>query len=171
MEMASQDFYSKFNAHKALLAISLFDIWLGNEDRFAQNHNLLLELNTTEYRVLPIDHETVLNATDSNNNRIFFDSEMMISDTGYNLLESKSVINVLKKCRAIREMKIEVLGDFPKFVKACNIRLPEIIKELPDEWEVNKEALNTFLNEQLFRESWLELVSEQFTTLLARARI
>ena len=171
MEMASPAFNRKFNAQRELLTISLFDIWLGNEDRFAQNHNLLLELNAEEYKLLPIDHETVLNATDSNNNRIFFDSEMMISDQGHNLLESASVINVLKKCKTIQEMKSEVVKDFSKFVEACKVRLPEVIHEIPDEWSIDKDALNTYLSEQLFKESWLELVLEQFNKLLAQAKI
>ena len=171
MEMASAAFYRKFNAHKELLTISLFDIWLGNEDRFAQNHNLLLELNTAEYSLLPIDHETILNAIDSNNNRIFFDSEMMIPDQGHNLLESLSVINALKKCKGIEEMKSDVTANFPNFVQACKFRLPEVISELPDEWNIEKDELKAYLNEQLFKDSWLELVLEQFKKLLAQAKI
>lgn len=169
MVRASKAFHRKFFAHKMLLTISIFDIWLGNEDRFAQNHNLLLELNEDQYRVLPIDHETILNATDSNNNRIFYDSEMMIPDPGYNLLESLSVIAVLRRCRNIDEMKREVLSEFPNFVKACKVRVPEILSELPEGWEIEKESLNVYLNEQLFRKGWLELVKEHFSKLLAQA--
>lgn len=171
MERASKGFYQKFKDEKDLLKISLFDLWLGNEDRFAQNHNLLLELTDTKYQVLPIDHETILNATDSNNNKVFYDSEMMLPDDGHNLLESLSVMLVLRKCKSINELKAEVVGEFSNFVEDCKVQLTEIINEIPDEWELEKKLLTNYLMNELFKNSWTEVVKERFIYLLAKAKL
>mgnify|MGYP006282728339 CR=1 FL=1 len=171
MELAPKSFHQKFHNHLNLLKAALFDIWLGNEDRFARNHNLLIELRENDHDILPIDHESILNATDSNNNQIYYDSEMMLTDPGQNLLESLSVIHVLKKCKNLDQIEKELMHDFFNFVNASQDQLTTIIEEIPEGWKIDRDGLYNFLSRELFKEGWLETVSEHFSYLLAQSGI
>lgn len=163
-------FIRDFTGFEDLLRIALFDLWIGNEDRFHQNHNLLLESDEKKTNVLAIDHEAILNATDSNHNVIFTDSEMMLPDEYYNLLSSPSVQHVLQGFAEKQEYCSQLTREFPRWIELCKSRMSNIFAEMPLEWEMPKVEIIEYLQRELFKPSWIEMVSEQFTILARRLK-
>jgi len=48
--------YKKFHYPEVLFKIGLFDLWVENEDRRPNNHNLILQNIEGKFHILPIDH-------------------------------------------------------------------------------------------------------------------
>ncbi len=170
MELATPAFIKKFSGFRDILKIALFDLWLGNEDRFAGNHNMLIESRSDEFHVMPIDHEAVLNATDSNHNVIYPDSEMMLPHEDYSLLTSSSIEHVLKSFKEKEAYCNLLIDEFPALVEACKTTLKLVFDEIPEEWGIDKKEIYEYLFRELFNKVWIERVSEQFTILASRLK-
>lgn len=170
MGRSDRHFIRNFTGFEDLLRIALFDLWTGNEDRFSGNHNLLLESNEQYTCILAIDHEAILNATDSNHNVIFTDSEMMLPDEDYNLLSSPSVRHVLQGFTGKRQYCTQLLQEFPGWIEQCELDLSNIFAEIPSNWKIPKAEILEYLQRELFKPSWIEMVSEQFTILATRLK-
>lgn len=168
--LSDKTFLRNFDGFKDLLKIALFDLWTGNEDRFAANHNLLLESSNRRTTVLAIDHEAILNSSDSNHNVIYTDSEMMLPDTYYNLLSSNSIEHVLIQFKEKRQYCELLIQEFPNYLEKCSTNLKSIFEEIPDAWGINSDEIYEYVQRELFKESWIETVSEQFTNLASRLK-
>lgn len=170
MGISDKPFLKNFDGFTDLMKIALFDLWTGNEDRFAGNHNLLIESSKRQTSVLAIDHEAILNSSDSNHNVIYTDSEMMLPETYYNLLSSNSIEHVLVQFKGKREYCKLLIQEFPFLVEKCNANLKSIFEEIPTEWGINTDEIFEYVQRELFKDSWIEIVSEQFNTLASRLK-
>lgn len=147
-----------------LLKIVLFDIWTANEDRRGDNHNLLLRAVEKSLLVEVIDHESIFNARDFNNNRIYFDSDLEVPEgTLFNSASYTSIVRRIDQAGAKGEHLVQNL---PNFAEASLMDIGPIIESFPEQWQVEKEQLNSYLNSKLLDEVWIEKVSDHFLSEL-----
>ncbi len=158
---------SKVANRADLLKIVLFDFWLANEDRFHENHNLLILNKNGAYTAQVIDHESIFNALDSNNNVIYFDSELMLPEM--HLLQSRSFLRVIGNPKNLKA-QLDSLGEkFNTFTDLCKQKTPEIIAEMPKAWEADQKILERYINEVVTDNIWLEKVYEYFRREVKKA--
>ncbi|NEN25373.1 hypothetical protein G3O08_17900 [Cryomorpha ignava] len=170
MAFSDKPFIKNFDGFEDLLKIALFDLWTGNEDRFAENHNLLIESSNRRTAILAIDHEAILNSSNSNHNVIYTDSKMMLPETYFNLLSSNSIEHVLSQFKEKRQYCKFLVQEFPNLIEKCSANLKSIFEEIPTEWGINSDEIFEYVQRELFKDSWIETVSEQFTTLASRLK-
>jgi hypothetical protein len=146
-------FYSK---REDLYYISLFDIWLANEDRNYNNYNLLIDIKS-ERNFIPIDHEGILNT------RII---SMPIYDISYeeSLISTPLMQSIFSMADFTNAFREELCDNFHTSVKLCEDSLSTILNQLPDDWNINKKQLETKLLSEIFVDSWL---SNSFKLLLS----
>lgn len=129
-----------------LAHIALFDFWLANEDRNANNANLMYDIK--QHLFIPIDYGCVFNTatydyplsqltmTDSIVSSVIF--ERMIPQQKGNL---RSLLETLVK-------------DYWINVGICKENVESIIEQIPLEWNLPKNIITNKVN-QLFDTKWL----------------
>lgn len=143
---------------KELLSIALFDFWVANEDRNANNANLMYDLEKGD--IIPIDYGCIFNTA-------MYDSplsQLTITDT---ILDS-GLFHHLKK--AFSKPQIE---DLAQSVKPCFRQIIDNKKQitdtltevLPVQWRVPGEVVESKL-QQLFSPKWYSDVWENFMECL-----
>ena len=142
------------NMFNQLLKIALYDFWVANEDRNANNSNLLYDIANT--RLVPIDFGCIFNSAD-------FDFSMMQLTSTDSILSSPLfrylVQNVSKK-----RMQ-ELHGDFDVSLSRCRLQVNSIIEDLPSDWGITAETVSHKLK-QLFELDWVEAVWNNFEECL-----
>lgn len=144
------------------LKISLFDIWLSNEDRNCGNYNLLLK--TIEggggYTLLYI----IDNADIFNSSMAYTQGLMDITEED-TLLNSELAVLLFKKDTQIVKKVDSLLSLFPSFVESCKKELSNIYQQIPQKWNINISQYETKINE-LFSENWLNICDKNFRTYI-----
>lgn len=130
-----------------LYYISLFDIWLANEDRNNNNYNLLIDINN-QRNFIPIDHESIFNSRVMYNPicELTYDDSLISSQ----LMQKMFGLKDLKKLD-----KEEIKSNFYSFVNQCQGNLVSIVSQLPNDWKINKKELETKMINEIFNETWL----------------
>lgn len=153
-------FRRKVKNKKDFLMIALFDIWLSNEDRNHNNSNLLLDFtNNEKYYFYVFDHNSIFNSNS-------------LEHGLYQISENKSIINtdlakiLFKPGRNLTETVDRLIEKFYLCVKECEKNLKAILIEVPNEWNLNINQLELFLQQNLFTESWIEACENNFRTLI-----
>lgn len=131
-----------------LFYISLFDIWLANEDRTHNNYNLLVDINN-QRNFIPIDHDNIFNSRSAGN---------MIYELTYedSLVYTPLFRKMFSKKEIIQSDKEEIETYFYTFVNHCLENLVYVISQLPDDWKINKKELETKMIDEIFNEAWLK---------------
>lgn len=132
---------------KDLYYIALFDIWLANEDRNHNNYNLLIDINN-QLNFIPIDHETIFNSRVMNNPiyALTYDESLVSTP----LMQKMFGLNDVKKLDIE-----EIQSNFYSFVNQCQGNLVNILSQLPADWKINKNELQTKMINEIFNETWL----------------
>lgn len=156
-----------------LIQIALFDLWLSNEDRNANNANLMYDM--VKDNIIAIDYGCCFNTAT-------FDYPLSL------LTESESILcsdlfrhligNTSNKC--IRQMADVLLNvDFPSYIDECKKGLgvaqrdEKANKELccdfiPSAWNIDRNRLSNKI-EELLGEEWIARVKNGFTEILNTA--
>ncbi len=142
--------YLEIEPTKALLEqivkIALFDFWIANEDRNANNANLLYDINRK--RLVSIDYGCILNTAT-------FDYPMSQLTSTDTILWSDLFQHLIN---GIADMPMEkIMTDIKEYYEfaliRCKNRKDELLRVLPQEWNVSADIVSNKLD-QLFDENW-----------------
>ena len=160
--LGNKEVVRKIENKDDLLKISLFDIWLSNEDRNCGNYNLLLKTIEGErgYTLFYIIDNTEI-----------FNSSMAYSQGLTNITEEDTVLNselavlLFKKDTQIVKKVDTLLSLFPYFVGSCKKELSNIYQQIPPKWNINISQYEPKIN-KLFSEKWLDICNKTFRTYI-----
>lgn len=158
---------------RQLMQIALFDLWLSNEDRNANNANLMYDM--VNDNIIAIDFGCCFNTAT-------FDYSLSLLTESESIICSDLFLRVAGNTshERIRQMADELLNiDFPSFLHDCNIasvvvqRDDDANKELdcdfiPSAWDINRTRLANKVDE-LFSKSWVNRVKNGFIETLNTA--
>lgn len=144
------------------LKISLFDIWLSNEDRNCGNYNLLLKTieggrGYTLFYI--IDNTEIFNSSMAYTQGL---ADITEEDT---VLNSELAVLLFKKDSQIVSKVKDLLESFPSFVECCKKELSNIYQQIPQSWNINISQYEPNINE-LFSENWLNICNKNFRTYI-----
>ena len=143
---------------KDLLKIALFDFWTANEDRNANNANLMYDV--AHDRLVSIDYGCILNTAtfDYPLSQLTSTDTILCSDLFLHLAncQDKTVIFTLAEL-----LKAEYENSLQK---SCE-QIGSILEEMPQEWKVPMEAVQEKLS-QLHDKQWMADVWENFMECL-----
>ena len=136
-----------------LLDIALFDFWIANEDRNANNMNLMYKPESSQ--IISIDYGCIFNTSmyDYPLSQLTFTDSILTSDLFDNLIGEKKGLNIITK------------QDFLNRVSKCHKEMDSIIDHTPLEWKIPYDVGRNKLS-QLFESKWLNEVWENFLDCL-----
>lgn len=143
---------------RQLMKIALFDFWIANEDRNANNANLLYDL--ARGRLISIDYGCILNTAtfDYAMSQLTTTDTILWSDLFRHLVKDKNTVTI-----------DAIVGELEMAYAACLKRserqLKQIVDELPKEWNVPSKVIEEKLL-QLFDEQWTAGVWDNFVECL-----
>lgn len=145
---------------KELIYIALFDIWLANEDRNHNNYNLLVDTEN-QRNFIPIDHETIFNTCNLN---------IPICELTYedSIISSPLFKKLFTDNELGKNSLEEVKENFFIKVQRCKLRVNEIIDQLPSDWNININVLETKLINEILDNNWIEGSFKLFLEFLQR---
>ena len=143
---------------RQLMKIALFDFWTANEDRNANNANLLYDVGNE--RLVAIDYGCILNTATFD----FTISQLTTTDT---ILWSDLFKHLVqgKKKADIHKIAAELKSDYADCLKRSSKQTRPILDELPKEWNISIDLVEKKLQE-LFCEEWTKAVWDNFTECL-----
>jgi len=131
-----------------LLRIALFDFWMANEDRNANNANLLYDIENDN--LVSIDYGCVLNTAS-------FDWHLTQLTSTETILNTDLFRHISSKLnRSSIDTIIESLQEYYSISTTRSVQLvATILETLPQEWGVARELVSEKLG-QLFENAWLQ---------------
>ena len=139
---------------RQLMKIALFDFWIANEDRNANNANLLYDVARS--RLVSIDYGCILNTAtfDYAMSQLTTTDTILWSDLFQHLVKSKDRTTIDAIVSELKTM-------YATCLKRSKGQVKQIIEELPKEWNVSGKVLEEKL-QQLFDEQWTAGVWDNF---------
>lgn len=132
------------------LKIAIFDILLANEDRNANNYNLLLAPTDKGFTLLyVIDHANIFNTSAAYRYQI---CELTEEDT---VLNSNLATILFKKNSSFREKVDNLITEFRNSAKLCEGQLPTILAKVPESWKIDISAYKKTI-QGIFETKWLD---------------
>lgn len=144
-----------------LTYIALFDFWMANEDRNANNANLMYDISHQMF--IPIDYGCVFNTAtyDYQLSQLTLTDSILSSDL-YDMLFSRHRNTML---RLIADLD----RDYWLNVGRCQEKAKLIVEQIPQEWNLPKEVIIDKVN-ALFNPEWLDNVWQNFMECLISKR-
>jgi hypothetical protein len=141
-----------------LMKIALFDFWIANEDRNANNANLLY--NVIQEKIVSIDYGCILNTAtyDFPLSQLTTTDTILCSDLFHHLSKEKGQTT-------IDPITTELKTDYCTCLKRSLLQVDEILTALPKEWNVSIEIVREKLK-QLFEEQWISETWNNFMDCL-----
>ncbi len=152
---------SKYQSRGTLLKIALFDLWLANTDRSANNYNLLVQSMGDRFQIIPIDHSDVFDGCRLGQElaQLTAEDSILYADLAHVLLYNS---------KKIAEEANAILDNFPTFVLNCHDVLSDIVAGIPNEWCLNKQQLEQQIREAVIEnDTWLNDTKANFRELVA----
>ena len=141
-----------------LMKIALFDFWIANEDRNANNANLMYDVVSS--KLVSIDYGCILNTATFEYplSQLTTTDTILWSDLFRHLVhcQEKADIQAIADC-----LKVE----FHKSLQRASVQVNQIVEEMPKEWNVPKSLVKEKLL-QLFDERWTAEVWDNFMECL-----
>ena len=149
---------SNRNVLRQLLHIALFDLWIANEDRNANNANLLYDIGKPG--LISIDYGCILNTATY---------EYPLSPlTGTDSILSSELFCHLRSCATdtdIRTIVSEMKRTYADRLTECQARVPVILDAIPKSWNIPASLIQAKLSE-LFDLRWTQSVWNCFVEYL-----
>ena len=140
-----------------LLRIALYDLWLANEDRTCNNYNLLYDLKAGN--LVSIDYGGIFNSGILNNPVYQLNAaDSIISSDLFSRLKEAGLT------KALSGLHLTYL----RLVAKCRKAVPMLLESVPNEWKVDKPALQNKL-EELFEILWVNDTWFNFKELVEKA--
>jgi len=142
------------NVLMQLLHIALFDFWIANEDRNANNANLLYDMEND--RLVSIDYGCILNTAT-------FDYPMSQLTSTDTILWSDLFQHISAKTshKELTEMTKILRRTYDEHLQQAMLAMQSVVDNLPKEWHVGEESVSEKLS-QLSDKSWTQAVWENF---------
>lgn len=142
-----------------LIDIALFDFWVANEDRNANNANLMYDVERDS--LISIDYGCIFNTATYNYqlSQLTTTDTILASDLFYHLQKGTSGQQQIEKITK------NSIARFYKRVANCERRVGLILKELPEQWRVPFNVVENKMN-QLFDGVWLRDALSNFKECL-----
>lgn len=158
---------------RQLMQIALFDLWLSNEDRNANNANLMYDI--TNDNIIAIDFGCCFNTAT-------FDYPLSLLTESESILCSDLFLHLSKSIshERIAQMKEVLLNiDFPSYIHDCETgkcvaQWDDAANEelgcdfVPDDWNINRNRLTDKI-EELLSSEWVARVRDAFEETLNTA--
>ncbi|MCH5233466.1 MAG: hypothetical protein J1E78_07480 [Muribaculaceae bacterium] len=130
-----------------LVTIALFDFWIANEDRNANNSNLLFDILNN--RLVPIDSGCIFNTSsyDVNLSQLT-ENDSIIHSYIFNHLGKNRMKEILDFLPTLKNI-------FQKNIEECNKSTQLLVNTLPEDWLVPEKIVKEKLK-QLFSSNWIE---------------
>ena len=143
---------------RQLMKIALFDFWIANEDRNANNANLLYDVSRG--RLISIDYGCILNTAtfDYAMSQLTTTDTILWSDLFQHLAKSKDRTT-------IDAIVFELKTAYTAYLKRSKRQVKQIVEGLPKEWGVPGKVVEEKL-QQLFDEQWTTGVWDNFVECL-----
>ncbi len=138
-----------------LLSIALFDFWIANEDRNANNANLMFNVETNS--LVSIDYGCILNTAtfDFPLSQLTSTDTILWSDLFKHLSYGRDITYFEKILKGMKDY-------YRACIEASNNTTSLIIDLFPKEWHLPKEIISSKF-EQLNNDDWIKSVWEDFT--------
>ncbi len=138
----SKTILTKFSNHNDLLWISLFDLWVENEDRKDTNHNLIMDVSEDKYKFMAIDHAYILlsGAYDS------LDPITYLPPGNDTLIVSNLVRSYVKCFKKSKNTFPDFEERFYICIENCRKNFNDIVKQIPKEWNFAEDSQNKIYN-------------------------
>lgn len=149
---------SKFLHKFDLLFIALFDLWLSNEDRNFNNHNLLFDLDNGN-KFIPIDHQNIFNYDNLPDLTILTENESLLYSPITKGLFNK---NIFKNGTYLNELNVNFISS----VNTCKKELNTILSNTPDSWNIDRADWEAMLDKTIFSEAWIAQTWKSFCSYL-----
>jgi hypothetical protein len=139
---------------RSYLQISLFDLWVSNDDRNENNFNLLYDIIEPDF--VPIDHVQIFNGNnlDKGLYQIGY-NESILSST----LQKRLFSRTLQPER--NNIRLNIIESFKHDINDCHRLLPTFLSSVPEDWELSLTNLHDQL-ENLFSEIWISNCIDSF---------
>ena len=146
------------DALRQLIKIALFDFWIANEDRNANNANLMYDVFNGN--IISIDYGCVLNTAtfDYPMSQLTSTDTILWSDLFSHLTSETS-----QTC--IENIVYDLKKEYSLLIYCSSCQTKQIIEEIPKEWNVPVFLVKDKL-QQLFDEKWIAGVWDNFTECL-----
>ena len=140
------------------MQIALFDFWIANEDRNANNANLMYDV--VRDQLVSIDYGCIFNTAtfDYPLSQLTSTDTILWSDL-FHRLTAQIDINV------ICTLKEQLKKTYEENLQSASLLQDQIIEELPQEWNIPKETVKEKL-QQLFDKNWTANVWNNFIECL-----
>ena len=141
-----------------LMKIALFDFWVANEDRNANNANLMYDV--AREQLVSIDYGCIFNTAtfDYPLSQLTSTDTILWSDLFHHLAQAADRQTVLAMADRLK-------ADYDECLSQISIIATEIMDEMPKEWKVPAETLKEKLD-QLSDEHWTVAVWQNFMDCL-----
>jgi hypothetical protein len=150
----------RYETYNSFLMIGLFDIWISNEDRHFDNTNMLYD-NSSGY-FIPIDHVQIFNGNNLDKMPYPISENESIL---YSPLLSRLFSRTLQ--RDFKKIYTKIENDFNNYAHNCRIGLDDMLRQLPDEWQLDTYYLKSRLL-YLFSEDWCSESLKTFQLIVQR---
>jgi len=152
------DVETTFSMLRQLMKIALFDFWIANEDRNANNANLLYDVRYGS--LVSIDYGCILNTAtfDYAMTQLTMTDTILWSDLFQHLTKGKDKTIIEAIVCEFKEM-------FTACLKRSQRQVKPIVEQLPKEWNVSGSVVEEKL-QQLFDEQWITGVWNNFMECL-----
>lgn len=146
------------NTLRQLLRIALFDFWIANEDRNANNANLMYDV--TQGLLVSIDYGCILNTATFEYplTQLTSTDTILWSDLFKHLSYNQNALNISTLTDHLKEEYKECIG-------SCRLQTNLIAEEIPTEWNISSNIVKNKLS-QLFDEQWITETWNNFTRCL-----
>lgn len=157
-------FFSTIQNPYDLLKVSLFDIWLSNEDRNHNNYNLLLNPEENGNYFYVIDHEKCLNSNSLKYGiyHISFDESILNTSVCELILKNKPLSSIQKYIQQLEK-------EYYFCIKQCEDRLLDIVKRVPQSWGLQLETQVDLIRQNIFTKEWTKTTFDCFEEYLSMA--
>ncbi len=141
-----------------LMKIALFDFWIANEDRNANNANLMYDVTVDQ--LVSIDYGCIFNTAtfDYPLSQLTSTDTILWSDLFTHLVQGQEHIT-------IQHITEQLKMDYDKSLELCSSHRTNVIDNIPDEWNIPRKIIKEKV-EQLFDEKWTTDVWNNFNECL-----
>ena len=141
-----------------LLTIALFDFWIANEDRNANNANLLYDIVNANF--VSIDYGCILNTAtfEFSMSQLTMTDNILWSDLFHHIVEGQQRM-------AINYAYNDLHSKYVAFLKNSRMCVKKILNNIPKEWNVPNSIIEDKLM-QLFDSKWTNGVWDNFIECL-----
>lgn len=141
-----------------LMQIALFDFWIANEDRNANNANLMFDVGHSQ--LVSIDYGCILNTAtfDHPLSQLTTTDTILWSDLFQHLAQSQEGATVIALADHLKE-------DCRKSVQRASKLVNQIVEEIPSEWDIPRNIVSEKLY-QLFDDKWVDDTWDNFTSCI-----